>query len=134
MMAMALTDIVTIPLLETAETLSIAARWKRWMRALELFADGKGIIDAAQKKALLLHTAGMAVQDIFFTLELLEGEEGETVYEIAKRTLTQHFTPHSNIPYERHVFRSMSQQTSESVEQFISRLRIKQKPASLAIE
>ena len=66
----------------------------------------------------------MAVQDIFFTLELLEGEEGETVYEITKRTLTQHFTPHSNIPYERHVFRSMSQQTSESVEQFISRLRI----------
>ena len=65
MMAMALTDIVTIQLLETAETLSIAARWKRWMRALELYADGKGIIDAAQKKALLLHKAGMAVQDIF---------------------------------------------------------------------
>ena len=71
-----------------------------------------------------MHTARTAVQDIFFTLELLEGEEGETVYEIAKRTLTQHFTPQSNISYKGHVLRSMSQQTSESVEHFITRLRI----------
>jgi len=33
---------------------------------------GKGVKNAVQKKALLLHTAGLDVQDIYFTLE----EEG----------------------------------------------------------
>ena len=31
--------------------------------------EGKGVRNAGQKKALLLHTAGMDVQDIFQTLD-----------------------------------------------------------------
>ena len=79
MMAVALTDVVKIRPFEMAKTSSVAARQKRWLRALELYTDGKGITEAAQKKALLLHTAGMAVQDIFFNLELLEGGGGISV-------------------------------------------------------
>ena len=53
---------------DCSETAGISTRWERWLRAFELFATGKGVKNADQKKALLLHTAGLDVQDIYFTL------------------------------------------------------------------
>jgi hypothetical protein len=48
-------------------------RWNRWKCGFELFAVGKGVVDPEQKKALLLHTAGISVQDIYFTLQIAKG-------------------------------------------------------------
>ena len=84
--------------------------------------DGKGVKHADQKKALMLHTAGLSVQDIFFTLD--EGT-GENNYLKAKDALDKHFNPQANVPYERLCFRDMSQLPSETVEQFVMRLRQK---------
>ena len=42
-------------------------KWRRWKRAFELFVVGKGVTDNTQKRALLLHCAGIDVQDIFDT-------------------------------------------------------------------
>ena len=53
---------------DCSETAGISARWERWPRAFELFATEKGVKNVDQKKALLLHTAGLNVQDIYFTL------------------------------------------------------------------
>ena len=56
---------------------SLELRWKRWLTAFELFADGKGLIideehttnvNKQRRRALLLHMAGTDVQDIFATL------------------------------------------------------------------
>ena len=47
---------------------TLGQRWKRWLNAYELFADGKGLIgdDVKQRRrALMLHLAGPDVQDIF---------------------------------------------------------------------
>ena len=104
-MATAITDVITIPPFDVNETTNISARWKRWLRAFELYVEGKGVTEAAQSRALLLHTAWMAVQDIYFTLEEV-GEEGDDVFIKVKKTLEKHFTPQSNVPYERHVFRN----------------------------
>ena len=64
----------------------LGPRWTRWLSGFELFADAKGLIieqllaaataDAVQRqhvvrqrrRALLLHSAGPDVQDIFLTL------------------------------------------------------------------
>jgi len=48
---------------------SMGQRWTRWLRSLNLYATRKGVVDPAQIKALLLHSAGMEVQDIYFTLQ-----------------------------------------------------------------
>ena len=79
-----------------------------------------------QKTALLLHTA-MDVQDIFETLDdvpFVAAVEGEVdnVYKQALRKLNACFTPQLNVPYERHVFRSMKQ-GDETVDQFVARLK-----------
>ena len=46
---------------------SVGIRWTRWVRSFELFAEGKGVAQAAQNRALLLHTAGLEAQDISYT-------------------------------------------------------------------
>ena len=112
---------------DCSDSSGIAARWERWLRAFELFAEGEGITNHGQKKALLLHTAGMSVQDIFFTVpEETEETEGTNVFVNAISALNKHFKPQTtNVPYERLVFRETKQSVSETVEQYITRLRQK---------
>jgi hypothetical protein len=62
--------------------------WQRWHRSFELYATGKVVTDEKQKKALLLHCAGLDVQDIYFTLE---EEEGDDEYQKTVKTLKKHF-------------------------------------------
>ena len=47
-------------------TLSI--RWKRWKRSFNLYLRGKGITMDSQKVALLLHTGGADLQELYYTL------------------------------------------------------------------
>jgi archaeosine-15-forming tRNA-guanine transglycosylase len=104
---------------------SMGPRWNRWKRGFELFALGKGVVDPEQKKSLLLHTAGISVQDIYFTLQIADHGEEETVYDVTVRALDAHFTPQVNSAFERSQFRAMTQTLSETVEQYITRLRKK---------
>ena len=72
-------DLNGLPKFETRGDQSrLHQTWERWMRSFELFVMGKGITNAEQKQALLLHCAGQDVQDIFYTLPT---GEGESVYD-----------------------------------------------------
>jgi transposase InsO family protein len=104
------------------EISTLSQRWQRWKRAFELFVASKAITDTTQKRALLLHCAGMDVQDIFYTLS----ETGdETNYAKAMEKLSEYFQPKANVPFERHQFRQMKQENGETVEQFVTRLKDK---------
>ena len=105
---------------------TVGARWKKWKRSFELFASGKGSTNAAQNKALLLHCGGPQMQDVYFTFPpARQPGERETVYTVAIEQLHQYFTPQVNVPYERHLFRTMTQLPAESIDQFVTRLREK---------
>ena len=84
--------------------------------------DGKGVTDIDQKRSLLLHCAGMDVQDVFYTLAAGTGDDA---YEKAKDALNTYFNPLSNVPFERHQFRTTAQKENETIEQYIVRLRQK---------
>ena len=87
-------------------------------------ATGKGVKNADQKKALLLDTAGLDVQDIYFKLD---DEGGSDSYWKATATWNKYFKPQANVPYERLCFRETSQLAYQTVEQFVTRLRQKAK-------
>ena len=88
------------------EPSTLGPRWTRWLSGFELFADGKGLIieqllagataESVQRqhvvrqrrRALLLHSAGPDVQDIFLTLTDT-GERRE--YDVAVTALNNYF-------------------------------------------
>ena len=94
---------------------SISQRWKKWKRSFQLYLAGKGIASTTQKRELLLHTAGLNVQEIYFTLV---NEEIEENCEGTLKVLNDFFVPKSNIPFERHFFRQIVQSPKETVDQF----------------
>lgn len=124
-------DIPGVPIFDMSDNTSLSQRWKRWMRCFTFYIDAKGLAVDKQKKALLLHSAGPEVQDIFETLAdpgvpggLAEGQEDTaTDYEKAVRTLDSHFIPTINTPYERHVFRKIAQTEGETMDQYVARLK-----------
>lgn len=103
----------------TGDSSTVGSRWQRWKRAFELFLEARGQTPDGQKKALLLHTAGMNVQDIFDTVP-----DSDTMnYTDSLAALDRTFAPQLNESYERHMFRSMKQEERETVDQLITRLR-----------
>lgn len=122
---MAQIDLNSVPKFEAhGDPTHLGQTWKRWFRSFELFVAGKGVTDKDQKKALLLHCAGIEVQDIFYTLAD-EGAAEDDIYQKAVKTLDKHFIGKVNIPYERYSFRAMRQEENETVDQYIVRLRQK---------
>ena len=101
---------------------NLAERWKRWKRSFNLYLMAKGGTNDNQRVALLLHTGGAELQELYFTL--IDEQEGKS-FEACVRVLDEHFVPKANLPFERNQFRQMSQLNSEKVDQFVSRLRQK---------
>ena len=109
------------------EPSGVGMRWQRWLKSFSVYADSKGLLIAAdkadnkvQRRALLLHSAGEAVQEIFETL----ADTGEAKdYEKPVKALNDYFIPKVNSTYQNHLFRSMEQQDGETVAQFVTRLR-----------
>ena len=95
---------------------SLSQRWKRWKRAFNLYVTGKGVSDDGQKKALFLYAAGMDIQAIYFTLAA--DAESDT-FEATVKVLDYYFVPKANVPFERHLFRQIVQESEETVDQFI---------------
>ena len=106
---------------------TLGLRWKRWLIAFELFADGKGLIlneenanNRQRRRALLLHLAGTDVQDIFYTLP----DTGDAKdYKKAVDALNAYFVPKVDTTYARHCFRQLTQAPGETIRQFATRLR-----------
>jgi len=106
------------------EPSGMGRRWQHWLESFSMYADSKGLLIEAdnkiQRRALLLHSAGEAVQEIFKTL----ADTGEAKdYEKVVKALNDYFIPKVNSTYQNHLFRSMEQQDGETVAQFVTRLR-----------
>ena len=107
-----------IPFDPISEPTSVSQRWKAWKRRFEIYLIAVNVKDDAQKRALLLHQAGEATQEIFDTLE----ETGDD-YKTAIEKLDKYFTPKKNVDYEIFQFRQAKQNNGETTDQFATRLR-----------
>ena len=82
----------------------------------------KGVTNEGQRVALLLHSGGMELQEIYYTLV---PEDTKTTFNDCVAALDNYFTPKVNVPFERHVFRQIQQMEGETIDQFVGRLRQK---------
>ena len=103
---------------------AVAPCWKKWKKAFKYYILAKGITNSNRKKGLILHCAGIEVQELFETLQDPGAVEGENdradEYQIVLRTLDTHFSTQLNEPYERHIFQSLKQEEGERVDQVIT--------------
>ena len=75
-----------------------------------------------RQRALLLHYAGEATNEIFDTLPDTAPGEGDDPFKTAVEALTNYFTPKQNRECEIYVFRQAKQETNESLAAFHTRL------------
>ena len=102
----------------TGDHSSVSQRWTSWKTSFEFYLGASGVNDKKQQRCLLLHCAGNQVQEIFATLP----DTGED-YAPAMTKLTEHFSQHKNVPFQRHVFRKCVPEEGETVRKFVTRLQ-----------
>ena len=104
---------------------TIALRWERWKRSLNIFLDATETKGAEKKRATLLLLGGSELQEIIYNLPgaYVDVSEGVDVFAIAIEKLDAYFLPKRNKIYERHMFRQIKQEEGEKFEKFVVRLR-----------
>ncbi|XP_029166467.1 uncharacterized protein K02A2.6-like isoform X1 [Nylanderia fulva] len=104
---------------------SVGTRWEKWKRALEIYLLALNIDKPANKRATLLHTGGLTLQDIYYNIPgaHVDEAEGVDVYKVALNKLDEYFSPKQSKVYERHLFRLIKQEESEKFEKFLLKLR-----------
>ena len=77
----------------------------------------KGVSNDVQKQALLLHVANMDIQEIYFTSA---SDGGDMSFDATLLLLDNYFAPELNTLVERHFLRQISQESGETLDQFVS--------------
>ena len=93
---------------------SLSTKWTRYMSWFENFSVAYEITDPNRKCALLLHSAGENVQNIFDTLTINSPTGSQTKYSVTLDSLNEHFIPKINLEYELFMFRSGKQENDET--------------------
>lgn len=57
---------------------SVGLRWEKWKRAFHIFLEAANIEKEETKKATLLHTGGLGLQKIFYSIPRAQGSGGYT--------------------------------------------------------
>lgn len=104
------------------DTTSLGTRWQKWRQGFDLYLVAAGITNAIQKKALLLHCGGEDLRELFSTLPDPINAEDDDYIKVCT-ALNSYFLPKKNKRYERHVFKMSAQKETETVSQYITRLR-----------
>ena len=106
---------------------SIGPRWRKWMVRFENRITAMNLTDPERKLALLLDYAGDDVHDDFLTLTVpaAGGNDppGNDIYHRSITALNNHYAPQVQREYEIFSFRTAKQEESESLDQFVTRLR-----------
>ena len=108
---------------------NLGPRWRAWVDRLEQYFTAAGITDDAKKKATLLFLAGESVSNLHLTLKDEAIPQNANIqdtdtYGQAKYRLNQFFQPKRNKIIERFNFRQAKQEPTETIYQFVSRLRV----------
>ena len=123
-------DLVAFPKFDVSgDENTVHQRWIKWTRALQYKIDATGVTKNERKKAMLLHYAGMEIQEIWETLP--EGSTdaeipaGENSYTACVKALKAHFKPVLNFAFERREFHALRPRSGETTSMFCTRLQTK---------
>ena len=102
------------PEFDISETSTQAARWKKWLSRFQNLLVTMNVTAKKRQRALLLHYAGEAVNEIFDTLPDTTAGDDDDPLDKAIQALTNYFTPKQNREYEKYFSISHQAQTVSS--------------------
>ena len=107
---------------------NLAENWRRWKQRYELFMTATEASKKSGKiqSSMLLHLIGEDALEVFNTFEFASEEDKEKPTEILKK-FDEYCNPKRNLTVERHIFNSRMQHPGESIDQYITDLRLKVK-------
>ena len=111
-----------------ADPSTLASNWERWKRSIELYFAAEEITDASKKVSKLLFYGGLDLQDVYYNNLPKVGTANSSsattdVYKVLIDQLDGYFMPKANPTYERYVFGKIVQETNETSEAFLTRLK-----------
>ena len=104
---------------------SVAENWKRFKQKFEIFV----IASCNEKKSnkekccMLLNLAGEQAIGFFNTFTFEEGEKDDDP-EVLMRKFEDYCNPKRNITYERHLFNTRGQGANETIDAYVTELRL----------
>jgi len=101
--------------------------WRRFRQQFNIYitASGSEKKDDAVKIAILLNFAGEDAIEVFYTFQFAEGDE-KKLNKVLEQ-FEQYCNPRTNVVFERHQFWQITQKDSETMDQFVTRLKNKVK-------
>ena len=106
---------------------NVAENWRYFKQEFELYLVAAGLDTKPdkQKVALLLHVAKKPAIDVYNTFMFAGAED--TTYASFLHKFDAYCNPKTNETYERYIFYMRNQQQGETVEQFVTDLKLKAK-------
>ena len=117
------TAVPAFPEFDVSETNTQATRWKKWLSRFRNLLVAMNVTVKTRRRALLLHYAGEATNEIFDTLSNTTAGQDNDLFEKTVQALTNYFTPKQSREYEIYVFRQAKQENNESISAFHTWLR-----------
>jgi hypothetical protein len=103
---------------------NLSFRWKQWSGRLEHLLKVSKTVDDDEQLATLFLVGGSRLEEIHSTLPEETPDTVNTNYKKAIHRLTQYFNPKRNTTIEIFKFCQAKQTNEETVEQFVTRLRL----------
>ncbi|CAF1025218.1 unnamed protein product, partial [Brachionus calyciflorus] len=104
--------------------LNLAVRWNQWLKRLEQYFTATRVTDDAQKEATLFLFGGSRLFEIHESLpEAVTDEVADTNFKKAVHRLNNYFNPKRNKVFETFIFSQAKQEKSETIDQYVTRLR-----------
>ena len=106
---------------------NLEAEWRFFWQKFDLFltASGATAKPEATKCAMFLHAIGDEALKVFNSFNLTESEQKNL--SIIKQKFVEYCTPRKNVVYERYLFGKMCQSVGETVNAFVTSLRLRAK-------
>ena len=108
---------------------NISANWKRFKQRFELYleATDKASKSDKLKTSLLLHIIGEEGISVYNTFQFTAAQEGQpdpkTVLKTVLGKFDDYFDPKKNVTMERFLFNQCSQEPSETIDHYVTRLK-----------
>ena len=105
---------------------NLKENWRRFRQLFDIFLVASGINKKAEdvKTNTLLHLIGPDAVEIFNTFEFAEPGDKAKLAPVLEK-FEQYCNPRKNVIFERHVFNTRCQGSSETVDTYVTDLRMK---------